>query len=161
MGELRPLLDHFAALEEPRQQAEVLYPLPEILLLLLCATLAGADDLAEIEIWGDGEQTRSFMYIDDCVQGTRLLMDSEVTEPLNIGTSEMVTINQLVDLAEAIGGVKLKRRYDLDAPKGVRGRNSDNTRILELAGWEPSTSLQEGMERTYAWVYDQLVARGY
>lgn len=112
----------------------------------------------EIEIWGDGEQTRSFMYIDDCVQGTRLLMDSEVTEPLNIGTSEMVTINQLVDLAEAIGGVKLKRRYDLDAPKGVRGRNSDNSLILEKLGWEPSIALKDGLERTYRWIHDQITA---
>ena len=114
-----------------------------------------------IDIWGDGLQTRSFMYIDDCVYGTRMLLESDIREPLNVGSSELVTINDLVAMTEQIAGVSLKRTHDLSAPQGVRGRNSDNTRILELAGWEPSTSLQEGMERTYAWVYDQLVARGY
>ncbi len=114
-----------------------------------------------IDIWGDGLQTRSFMYIDDCVFGTRMLLESDIREPLNVGSSELVTINDLVAMTEKIAGVSLKRTHDLSAPQGVRGRNSDNTRILELAGWEPSTSLQEGMERTYAWVYDQLVARGY
>jgi nucleoside-diphosphate-sugar epimerase len=114
-----------------------------------------------IDIWGDGLQTRSFMYIDDCVYGTRMLLESDIREPLNVGSSELVTINDLVAMTEKIAGVSLKRTHDLSAPQGVRGRNSDNTRILELAGWEPSTSLQEGMERTYAWVYDQLVARGY
>lgn len=114
-----------------------------------------------IDIWGDGLQTRSFMYIDDCVYGTRMLLESDIREPLNVGSSELVTINDLVSLTEKIAGVSLKRTHDLSAPQGVRGRNSDNTRILELTGWEPSTSLLEGMERTYAWVYDQLVARGY
>jgi nucleoside-diphosphate-sugar epimerase len=109
-----------------------------------------------IEIWGDGEQTRSFMYIDDCLHGTRLLTESDVTEPLNIGSSELVTINRLVDIAEKIAGVKLDRRYKLDAPLGVRGRNSDNTRILDRLGWEPSTSLEAGLEKTYAWIYDQM-----
>src|SRR5215204_4646799 len=92
----------------------------------------------EIEIWGDGTQTRSFMYIDDCVKGTMTLSDSDVTDPINIGSSELVTINQLVDIAEDIGGVKLQRKYNLNAPKGVNGRNSDNTRILSKLGWEPS-----------------------
>ena len=114
-----------------------------------------------IDIWGDGLQTRSFMYIDDCVYGTRMLLESDIREPLNVGSSELVTINDLVAMTEKIAGVSLKRTHDLSAPQGVRGRNSDNTRILELAGWEPSTSLQEGMERTSAWVDDQLVARGY
>ncbi|HYX85720.1 MAG TPA: NAD-dependent epimerase/dehydratase family protein [Gaiellales bacterium] len=111
-----------------------------------------------IEIWGDGEQTRSFMYVDDCVHGTQLLTDSDVTEPLNIGSSELVTINQLVSIVEEIAGVRLKRRYKLDAPQGVRGRNSDNTLILERLGWEPSISLCEGMERTYRWIHDQMAA---
>jgi nucleoside-diphosphate-sugar epimerase len=110
----------------------------------------------EIEIWGDGEQTRSFMYIDDCVKGTRDILSSEILEPINLGSAEMVTINQLVDIVEDIAGVKLERKYDLDAPKGVRGRNSDNTMILELLGWEPSTTLREGLEVTYAWVHDQV-----
>lgn len=111
----------------------------------------------EIGIWGDGEQTRSFMYIDDCIEGTRRLMDSEVREPLNIGSAELVSINELVSIVEDIAGVpELKRTYDLNAPKGVRGRNSDNTLIRERLGWEPSITLREGLERTYAWVYDQV-----
>jgi nucleoside-diphosphate-sugar epimerase len=111
-----------------------------------------------IEIWGDGEQTRSFMYIDDCVYGTQLVMASDVIEPLNVGSAELVTINQLVSIVEEIAGVRLERRYNLDAPQGVRGRNSDNTRILELLGWEPRISLADGLERTYRWIYDQLTA---
>jgi GDP-D-mannose 3',5'-epimerase len=112
----------------------------------------------EIEIWGDGEQTRSFMYIDDCIEGTRMIMDSEIATPINLGSSEMVTINGLVDIVEEIAGIRLVRRYDLDAPKGVRGRNSDNTMILERLGWEPSITLQSGLEQTYRWIYDQLSA---
>jgi GDP-D-mannose 3',5'-epimerase len=112
----------------------------------------------DIEIWGDGEQTRSFTFIDDCVHGTQRLMESEVPEPINIGSSELVTINQLVDIVEDIAGIELHRNYKLDAPKGVRGRNSDNTLIRERLGWEPSVSLHEGMEATYAWVYDQVSA---
>ena len=113
----------------------------------------------EIEIWGDGEQTRSFMYIDDCIKGTRLIMHSEVEEPLNLGSDELVTINELVDIVERIAGIKLHRRYNLDAPKGVRGRNSDNTLIKERLGWAPSISLEEGLEATYRWIFDQLAAR--
>jgi GDP-D-mannose 3', 5'-epimerase len=112
----------------------------------------------EIEIWGDGEQTRSFMYIDDCVEGTRRIMDSGLEEPINLGSEEMVTINQLVDIVEDIAGIKIDRRYDLDAPKGVRGRNSDNTMIRERLDWEPLTTLRVGMEHTYRWVYDQVAA---
>jgi nucleoside-diphosphate-sugar epimerase len=119
------------------------------------AKLAGEHD---IEIWGDGEQTRSFMYIDDCLLGTTRIMESDIVDPINLGSSELVTINQLVDIVEEIAGVKLTRRYNLDAPKGVRGRNSDNTRILEQLGWEPSTPLSVGLEKTYAWIYDQLRA---
>lgn len=110
----------------------------------------------EIEIWGDGEQTRSFMYIDDCVDGTIKIAQSDIVEPLNLGSSELVSINQLVSIVEDIAGVKLKRSYNLDAPKGVRGRNSDNTKIQELLGWQPSISLRDGLEKTYAWVYDQV-----
>src|SRR5688572_9066509 len=112
----------------------------------------------EIEIWGDGEQTRSFTYIDDCVHGTRLLMSSGINEPLNIGSSQLVSINQLVDIVEEIAGVKLRRIYKLDAPKGVRGRNSDNSKIKALLGWEPSVSLEAGLEPTYRWIYDQLAS---
>jgi nucleoside-diphosphate-sugar epimerase len=113
----------------------------------------------EIEIWGDGEQTRSFMYIDDCLYGTQRLFHSDVEEPLNIGSDESVTINQLVDVVEELAGVKLKRRYNLDAPKGVRGRNSDNTLIKAKLGWAPNIPLRVGMEKTYRWIYDQAKAR--
>jgi nucleoside-diphosphate-sugar epimerase len=113
----------------------------------------------EIEIWGDGEQTRSFMYIDDCLIGTQKLMHSDIDEPLNIGSNEMVTINQLVDIVEKIADVKLKRNYKLDAPKGVRGRNSDNTLIKAKLGWAPSIPLRTGMEQAYRWIYDQAKAR--
>jgi GDP-D-mannose 3',5'-epimerase len=112
----------------------------------------------EISIWGDGEQTRSFMYIDDCLYGTKALTASEVIEPLNVGSSEMVTINGLVDIVESIAGITCERSYDLSAPKGVNGRNSDNTLIQEKLGWEPSISLRDGMEQTYAWIFDQVEA---
>jgi GDP-D-mannose 3', 5'-epimerase len=110
----------------------------------------------EIEIWGDGQQTRSFQYIDDCIHGTKAIMGSEILDPINLGSSEMVSINQLVDLVEEIAGVKLKRRYKLDAPKGVRGRSSDNALINKLLGWEPSITLREGIEKTYRWIFDQM-----
>ena len=108
-----------------------------------------------IEIWGDGHQTRSFMYIDDCVKGTRDIIRSDILEPINLGSSELVSINQLVDIAESIAGVTLERRYKLDAPKGVTGRNSDNTRIRTELGWEPSIPLRTGMEKTFAWIESQ------
>jgi len=113
----------------------------------------------QIEIWGDGEQTRSFMYIDDCLEGTDLLMRSSFFEPLNLGSEEMVSINRLVDIVEEIAGIKLKRAYMLDAPKGVRGRNSDNTLIRRALNWSPSIPLTEGMEKTYRWIYEQVKAR--
>ena|SRR2546430_7957559 len=116
------------------------------------AKLGGRGD---IEIWGDGNQTRSFMYISDCVKGTTMIADSDVVEPLNLGSSELVTINDLVTIVEQIAGVRLKRSYRLDAPKGVNGRNSDNTRIRKLLGWEPSVRLRDGMAQTYAWIYDE------
>jgi GDP-D-mannose 3',5'-epimerase len=112
----------------------------------------------QIDIWGDGEQTRSFMYIDDCVYGSQAILDSDILEAINLGSSEMVTINQLVDIVEEIAGTKLERQYDLSAPKGVRGRNSDNTMIKARLGWEPSISLHEGLEKTYAWIFDQASA---
>lgn len=113
----------------------------------------------EIEIWGNGHQTRSFMYIDDCVKGVGLIMDSNILEPINLGSSEAVSINQLVDIVEGIAGIKLKRNYDLGAPKGVNGRNSDNTLIQKYLGWEPSISLRDGLAKTYAWIYDQYQLR--
>lgn len=113
----------------------------------------------EIEIWGDGEQTRSFTFIDDAVFGTRLLTESSINEPLNIGSDQLVSINQLVSIVETIADVQLKRRYLLEAPKGVRGRNSDNSRIQSLLGWSPSTSLEIGMEKTFRWVFDKVASR--
>jgi GDP-D-mannose 3', 5'-epimerase len=120
------------------------------------AALTGGDT---IEIWGDGQQTRSFTYVEDCIDGTRLIADSDVTEPLNLGSSEMVTVDELVDLVEAVAGLRLRRHYLLDAPQGVRGRSSDNTRIRDRLGWEPSTLLSAGIESTYRWVHDELAAR--
>ncbi len=111
----------------------------------------------EIEIWGDGKQTRSFMYIDDCTYGTQAILESEIREPINLGSNELVTIDQLVDIAEEIAGVKLKRKYDLNAPKGVNGRNSDNTKIKEYLGWEPSTRLKTGLAKTYEWIETQML----
>jgi nucleoside-diphosphate-sugar epimerase len=113
----------------------------------------------EIEIWGDGNQTRSFMYIDDCLYGIDRILHSQIEEPINLGSSELVTINQLVDMVEEIAGIKLARRYNLDAPKGVNGRNSDNTLIQHYLGWEPNTRLRDGMERTYAWIRDEYHAK--
>lgn len=112
-----------------------------------------------IEIWGDGEQTRSFMYVDDCTYGIDSIMESHIEYPINLGSAEMVSINQLVDIVEDIAGIKLNRSYNLDAPKGVRGRSSDNTLIKKELGWEPSISLRDGMEKTYAWIYDQMTAK--
>ena len=120
---------------------------------VIAAELDGAN---EIEVWGDGEQTRSFMYIDDCLYGTRALMASDVREPINIGSDELVTINQLLDIVEDIAGKKRPRRYNLDAPKGVRGRCSENTMIRQRLGWAPSIRLRDGMEKTYRWIYDQM-----
>ncbi len=111
----------------------------------------------EIEIWGDGEQTRTFMYIDDCITGIEKIWESDYTDPLNLGSDEQVTVNQLVDIAEELGGIKLKRNYDLSKPQGVRGRNSDNTLIKEVLGWAPSVSLKDGMEKTYKWIYDEAI----
>jgi nucleoside-diphosphate-sugar epimerase len=112
----------------------------------------------EIEIWGDGHQTRSFMYIDDCTKGVVDIFHSEILEPINLGSSELVTINQLVDIAEDIAGVKLQRTYNLKAPKGVNGRNSDNTLIRKYLNWEPSIRLRDGMEKTMAWIEQQMLA---
>jgi GDP-D-mannose 3',5'-epimerase len=117
------------------------------------AQLSGS---GQIEIWGDGEQTRSFTYIDDCLYGTQALMKSAIREPLNIGSDQLVTINQLVDIVERIAGVRLRRNYKLDAPKGVRGRNSDNTLIKQRLGWAPSIRLEDGMRKTYEWIHEQM-----
>jgi len=114
------------------------------------------DNTMEIEIWGDGRQTRSFMFIDDCIHGTVRLMEGPFCDPINLGSAEMVSINQLVDVVEEIAGVRLLRKYNPWAPKGVRGRSSDNTLIRSVLGWEPSISLRTGMEKTYAWIREQM-----
>jgi nucleoside-diphosphate-sugar epimerase len=119
------------------------------------AKLSGSN---EIEIWGTGEQTRSFMYVDDCVKGTLDILASDVREPINLGSSRLVTINQLVDIVEGIAGTALRRRYNLDAPRGVNGRNSDNGLIKRYLGWEPSTPLETGLETTYRWIHDMMAA---
>jgi nucleoside-diphosphate-sugar epimerase len=112
----------------------------------------------EIVIWGDGHQTRSFMYIDDCVKGVLDIMYSTITEPINLGSSEMVSINQLVDYVEEIANYKMERKYDLKAPKGVRGRNSDNTLIKKYLNWEPSIPLKVGLKKTYDWINEQMIS---
>lgn len=109
-----------------------------------------------IEIWGDGTKTRSFMYIDDCLKGTFSIINSNILEPINLGSNELVTINQLVDIIEDISGIKVKRKYNLSAPQGVNGRNSDNSKILQYLNWEPKIKLYDGLEKTYAWIYDQM-----
>jgi nucleoside-diphosphate-sugar epimerase len=121
---------------------------------VITAKLSGS---REIEIWGDGEQTRSFMYIDDCLHGTQKIMSSDITDPINLGSDEMVSINQLVTIVEDIAGVKLRRSYNLDAPKGVRGRNSNNDLIKARLDWAPSIPLRTGLEKTYEWIYDEIL----
>lgn len=113
----------------------------------------------KMEIWGDGEQTRSFMYVDDCTYGIDRITESSIDYPINLGSDEMVSINQLVDIVEEIAGIKMDRSYNLDAPKGVRGRSSDNTLIKKELDWAPSISLRDGMAKTYAWIYDQMTAK--
>jgi len=119
---------------------------------------AGITGNKEIMIWGDGLQTRSFMFIGDCIKGINDIMYSNINEPINLGSSEMVSINKLVDIVEDIAGYKLERKYDLSAPKGVRGRNSDNTLIRKYLGWEPSIPLRTGMKKTYDWIREQMLA---
>jgi GDP-D-mannose 3', 5'-epimerase len=122
--------------------------------------VALAQDGGEIEIWGDGEQTRSFMYVDDCVEGLIRLMASDYHEPLNLGTDRLVTINQLVDIVSGIAGKRLVKQHDISKPQGVRGRNSDNTRLNQILGWEPSISLEAGLEITYKWIENELKKAG-
>jgi GDP-D-mannose 3', 5'-epimerase len=122
---------------------------------IIAAKLSGRH---EIEIWGDGKQTRSFQYIDDCLKGTQAIMASDIIEPINLGSSEIVTINGLVDIVEEIAGIKVERRYNLSAPKGVNGRNSDNTLIQRYLGWEPSIRLKDGLEKTYRWIHDEMTS---
>ncbi len=124
----------------------------------ICRKVALAKNGGSIEVWGDGEQTRSYCYIDDCVEGIHRLMRSEVREPLNLGTEHLISINGLVDLVAGIAGKRVGKVYDLSKPQGVRGRNSDNTRLRQVLDWEPSTTLETGLDHTYHWIADQLSA---
>ena len=126
----------------------------------ICRKVAVADSVDEIEVWGDGEQTRSYCYISDCVEGIHRLMRSDYHDPLNLGTDRLVTINQLVDIVAGIASKRIARRHDLTRPQGVRGRNSDNTRLRQVLGWEPQVSLEEGLARTYAWICSELEKAG-
>ena len=126
----------------------------------ICRKVALAAPNDEIEVWGDGEQTRSYCYIDDCIEGIYRLMRSETREPLNLGQDRMLTINQLVELVTAAARKPVKKRHDLSKPQGVRGRNSDNTRLRQALGWVPQVSLERGLEITYQWIEAQLRARG-
>jgi nucleoside-diphosphate-sugar epimerase len=124
----------------------------------ICRKLATAAITGDhtIEIWGDGKQSRSFMYIDDCVKGTQMITNGDDPNPVNLGSAELVTINELVDIVEQIAGISVERKYNLSAPQGVRGRSSDNTEIVRRYGWEPSIPLSEGLERTYRWIYGEV-----
>jgi nucleoside-diphosphate-sugar epimerase len=122
----------------------------------ICRKVALANVEDTIEVWGDGEQTRSYCYIDDCVEGIHRLMKSDYSEPLNLGQDRMLSINDLVDIVAGIAEKKISKRYDVTKPQGVRGRNSDNTRLRQVLGWEPAVSLEDGLKKTYAWIAGQL-----
>lgn len=126
----------------------------------ICRKIALAEDDGEIEVWGDGRQTRSYCYVSDCVEGIYRLMQSAHTDPLNLGTDRLISINELVDTIAHIAGKRIRRRHDLTKPQGVRGRNSDNTALRRVLGWEPSTSLEQGLSLTYEWIYNRLRADG-
>ena len=124
----------------------------------ICRKIANAkiNNKKSIEVWGDGEQTRSFMFIDDCIFGTKKIFNSNLKDVYNLGSSEQVSINQMIDMVEKISEYKVERQYLLDKPKGVRGRSSDNTKILSDLNWEPSIKLYEGLEKTYSWIYQSI-----
>jgi GDP-D-mannose 3', 5'-epimerase len=122
----------------------------------ICRKVAIAEDGGEIEVWGDGEQTRSFTYVDDCVEGIHRILLSDHPEPLNLGTDRLISINDLVDMVSEIAGKRLKKRHVFDRPQGVRGRNSDNSRLREVLGWEPGVSLEAGLQKTYTWIESQI-----
>jgi nucleoside-diphosphate-sugar epimerase len=126
----------------------------------ICRKVAEAEDGASIEVWGDGEQTRSFCYVDDCIEGLFRIMDSSYVGPLNLGTDELVTVNQLVDTVCEVAGKRLVKKHDLSKPQGVRGRNSDNSLLRKVLGWEPKTTLREGIQHTYPWIWSELLRQG-
>jgi len=127
----------------------------------LCRKIALAQDGGEIEVWGDGKQTRSFLYIDDCVEGIYRITQSDYPHPLNLGSDRLVTIDELVGIIAAIAGKRIRIRHNVSQPQGVRGRNSDNSRLRAVLGWEPSVPLEEGLRRTYRWIAEQLAARSH
>jgi GDP-D-mannose 3',5'-epimerase len=126
----------------------------------ICRKVALASDGEEIEVWGDGQQTRSFTYVNDCVEGIHRIMRSEWPQPLNLGTDELISVDGLVDLISGIGGKTLPKRHDVGKPQGVRGRNSDNSRLRQVLGWEPKTSLRDGLRITYRWIESELMRAG-
>ncbi|HYM08903.1 MAG TPA: NAD-dependent epimerase/dehydratase family protein [Terriglobales bacterium] len=126
----------------------------------VCRKIAFAAEDDVIEVWGDGNQTRSYCYIDDCVEGIYRLMQSDHHDPLNLGQDRLISVNELVDMVAGIAGKNIRKRYDLTKPQGVRGRNSDNTMLRQVLQWEPRITLEEGLERTYHWIHDQLVKAG-
>jgi len=126
----------------------------------ICRKVALVEDEGVVEVWGDGKQTRSYCYVDDCVEGIHRLMESDYAEPLNLGQDRMVTINELVDIVAGIAGKRVYKQHDLEKPQGVRGRNSDNTQLRKVLGWEPRTSLEAGLARTYQWIAEQLRQTG-
>jgi nucleoside-diphosphate-sugar epimerase len=127
----------------------------------ICRKVALAYEGGEIEIWGDGAQTRSFMHVDDCVLGIYRIMSSDYPHPLNLGTDELVTISQLVDIVAEIAGKRIVKRFDRTKPQGVRGRNSDNSQLRKAVGWEPQTPLKQGLVQTYRWIESELRKKGY
>jgi GDP-D-mannose 3', 5'-epimerase len=126
----------------------------------ICRKVALAADGDAIEVWGDGEQTRSYCYIDDCVEGIYRLMRSDFPHPLNLGQDRMITVNELVDMVASAAGKNIRREHDLTKPQGVRGRNSDNTLLRKVLGWEPAVSLEDGLRRTYQWIGGELARNG-
>jgi len=126
----------------------------------ICRKIALAADGGEIEVWGDGKQTRSYCYVDDCVEGMGRLMQTEEHEPVNLGSDRLVTINELIDIVSTIAGKRVVKRCDLTKPQGVRGRNSDNSKLRRVLGWEPKVTLEDGLARTYRWIRERLIAAG-
>ena len=125
----------------------------------ICRKVALAQDGGAIEVWGDGRQTRSFTYVDDCVEGIYRIMQSDYVQPLNLGSDERITVDELVDLVAKTAGKSIRKQYDTSKPQGVRGRNSDNSLLREVVGWEPGVMLEEGLERTYRWIEAQVGAK--
>jgi nucleoside-diphosphate-sugar epimerase len=126
----------------------------------ICRKVALAREVDEIDVWGDGEQTRSYCFVDDCVEGLYRLMQSDFYEPLNLGQDRLISINQLVDIVAGIAGKRITKKHDLSKPQGVRGRNSDNTKLRRVLNWEPQVSLEDGLAATYHWISEQVVRRG-